>query len=326
MIDFSKKISILFMQKPEILENQREQVKRTIGKQFPEVEISFASCPEDVINGTKVDIIITPTVDWLSLALSRLTGYQWIHFLSAGVEKIWKMDFAKKDILITKSSGVNSIPMSEYALGAMLYFAKKVGHYIDQSQSKIWEREWLEELTGKTLVVLGLGHVGQAVAQKANAFGMRVLGMQRRPKDSQGVETVVSSNRIKKLLPQADYIVVSLPLTDSTCNFVNKDFFEFVKPGCVLIDISRGGVVSENDLIEALNNKTLHGAALDVFKIQPLPRDSTLWNRKNVLITPHVSGTTPFYIERALKIFIDNLVAIKETGEPVTKVDIKAKY
>ncbi|SHF47995.1 Phosphoglycerate dehydrogenase [Modicisalibacter ilicicola DSM 19980] len=326
MIEFSSETKILFLQKPEILEKQRDQARNLIGKIFPENPLYFAGNPEDIVEGLEVDIIITPTLEWLPMALSKLEGYKWIHFLSAGVEKIWDMQFEKTGILLTKSSGVNSVPMSEYAMGAMLFFAKQFGRFIEQSQKKTWDREWLDELTGRTLLILGLGHVGQAVAEKANAFGMRVIGMQRRPRDIPGVEVIVPPERIRELLPEADYLVVSLPLTSNTTRFVDKDFLAAVKPGCVLIDMSRGGVVSESAIIEALDEKRLRGAALDVFEKQPLSEDSMLWARNDVLLTPHVSGTTPYYLQRALEIFIENVCELKASGNPLTTVNVSAGY
>ncbi|MGC3873531.1 D-2-hydroxyacid dehydrogenase [Halomonas sp. GXIMD04776] len=326
MIDFSNNIAILFIQKPEVLEKQRDQVKDYFDKNFKEAVIYFAGSPEDIINDIKLDIIITPTLEWLPQALAKIKDYKWIHFLSAGVEKIWEMDFKKKHVLLTKSSGVNSVPMSEYALGAMLYFAKQFGRFHEQSQNKVWQREWLEELTGRTVVILGLGHVGQAIAKKASAFDMRIVGMQRRPRRIPGIDLVVPPEKIKELLADADYLVVCLPLTNSTVGLVDKYFLDNIKPGCVLIDLSRGGIVCEQSLVNALDNKKLRGAALDVFKEQPLPMSSKLWNRSDVLLTPHVSGTTPYYLERALRIFFDNVVELKTKGKLLTEVSLDIGY
>nr|WP_298414793.1 D-2-hydroxyacid dehydrogenase [uncultured Halomonas sp.] len=327
IINFSKKINILFMQKPEVLVQQRDQVERYLEENSSlAFDVYFASSAEDIVEGTSIDIIITPTLDWIPLALKKIRNYQWIHFLSAGIEKIWKMNFDKEKILLTKSSGVNSAPMSEYALGAMLYFAKQFWRFNEQSQKKIWERYWLEELTGKKVAILGLGHVGKAVAEKANAFGMKVVGVQRKPKEHKSIDKVVSLDKIEEVLLDADYVVISLPLTDSTAGLVDENFLNSVKTGCVLIDISRGGVVVESSIVNALDSNKLRGVALDVFEKQPLSSDSKLWKRNNVLITPHVSGTTPYYLERALKIFLDNLNEFKKNGNLLTKVDVSKKY
>ncbi|WP_048306035.1 D-2-hydroxyacid dehydrogenase [Halomonas sp. PR-M31] len=327
MIDFSRKLNILFMQKPEVLKQQRGQVEKYI-KQNSSIDfkIYFASKTEDIVEGTNIDIIVTPTLDWLPSALEKVEGCQWIHFLSAGVEKIWKMDFDKENIILTKSSGVNSAPMSEYALGAMLYFAKQFDRFNEKGQDKTWEREWLEELTGKKLAILGLGHVGKAVAEKANAFGMKIVGVQRKPKARNGIDKIVPLEQVEEIIYDSDYIVVCLPLTDDTRQLVDEKFLNTVKPGCVLIDISRGGIVNEDSIINALDSKKLRGAALDVFEKQPLSSDSKLWQRSNVLITPHVSGTTPFYLERAIKIFSENLNELKKSGVLLTRVSVERRY
>jgi phosphoglycerate dehydrogenase-like enzyme len=133
-------------------------------------------------------------------------------------------------------------------------------------------------------------------------------------------------SEVAELLVDADYLAVCLPLTNETRGFVNADLLAHLKPGAVLVDISRGGVVRSDDVISALDNGHLRGAALDVFERQPLPPDSILWSRDDVLITPHVSGTTPFYLERALEVFAINAKAYL-AGDPLpTLVDVRAGY
>src|SRR5690554_3225727 len=317
---------ILFLQKAEVLEQQKAQVIEQLGSALPEALITFAGSADEVPEGAEFDAVIAPTLPWLPEALARLADYRWIHFLSAGVEKIWVMDFDKTRPLMTKSSGVHGAPMSEYAIGAMLYFTKQFGRFHDQARRAEWQRTWLDELTGKQLTVLGLGHIGQSLARRAKAFDMQVVGTLKHLRPVEQVDRVVPLEEIERELARTDFLVCCLPLTDETRGLVNTELLARLKPGAVLIDISRGGVVKGEAVIQALDAGSLKGAALDVFEQQPLPANSPLWKRADVLITPHVSGTTPHYLERALGVFLSNYLAISAEDQPITYVDPKAGY
>lgn len=317
---------VLYLQKAEVLDQQRELVSRTLSDALPGVDITFAGSVDAVPKGGVFDVVIAPTLPWLPDALARLAVYRWIHFLSAGVEKIWAMDFDKSAVLMTKSSGVHGAPMSEYAIGAMLYFTKQFGRFRDQARQALWQRSWLGELADRQLTILGLGHIGQCLARRAKAFDMQVVGTLRTPRSVSHVDRVVALRDIGPELQRTDFLVVCLPLTHVTQGLVDDALLSQLRPGAVLIDISRGGVVKSDALLRALDAGTLKGAALDVFERQPLPAESPLWHRDDLLITPHVSGTTPFYLERALGVFIENVRAYQQ-GQPfTTAVSIDAGY
>mgnify|MGYP001455579806 CR=1 FL=1 len=317
---------ILFLQKAEVLEQQRAHVAKQLGAALPEAQIAFAGSAAEVPEGASFDAVIAPTLPWLPEALARLADYRWIHFLSAGVEKIWAMDFDKTRLLMTKSSGVHCAPMSEYAIGAMLHFTKQFGRFHDQARCAEWHRTWLDELTGKQLTVLGLGHIGQSLARRAKAFDMQVAGTLKHLRPLAQVDRVVALEDIDRELARTDFLVCCLPLTGETQGLVDAEFLARLKPGAVLVDISRGGVVKGEAVIQALDAGILKGAALDVFEQQPLPADSPLWKRDDVLITPHVSGTTPHYLERALGVFVTNQQAIGGGHGAVTPVSLEGGY
>ncbi|MGM1051928.1 MAG: D-2-hydroxyacid dehydrogenase [Pseudomonadota bacterium] len=317
---------LLFLQKADVLETQRDQVLARLREALPEAHIVFAGSVDDVPEGGEFDVVITPTLPWLPQALARLDDYQWIHFLSAGVEKIWGMDFDKTRILMTKSSGVHGAPMSEYAIGAMLYFTKQFGRFHQQARHAEWQRTWLEELTGKQLTVLGLGHIGQSLARRAKAFDMEVAGTLRHLRPVEQVDRIVPLSEIGSELARTDFLVCCLPHTEATRGLVNDRLLGQLKSGAILIDISRGGVVQGDAVLRALDAGRLKGAALDVFEQQPLPPASPLWRREDVLITPHVSGTTPHYLTRALDVFLDNYHAFVKGQRMVTLVDRGAGY
>jgi phosphoglycerate dehydrogenase-like enzyme len=290
------------------------------------VRIAFAGAVEEVPPGEHFDVLLAPTLPWLPDVLRRAGSVRWIHFLSAGVDKIWELDFDKQAVLMTKSSGVHGPAMSEFAIGAILFFAKQFGRFWEQSREHVWQRAWLDELTGRTVTVLGLGHVGQAVAQRAAAFGMHVTGMDQSPRAVPGVQRVYAIDSLGDALSEADYVVVCLPLTSATRGLIDREAIGRIRRGGVLVDISRGGVVCQDAVLEALDAGQLSGAALDVFEEEPLPADSPLWGRPDVLLTPHVAGTTPRYLQRALDVFLANAERLLRGEPPLTPVDVAAGY
>lgn len=318
--------TILFLQKAEVLPAQRDLVVAAIGRALPDARVIACGHVEEVPLGGRFDAVIAPTLPWLPEALARLEHYGWIHFLSAGVEKIWDMPFSKDGVVLTKSSGVHGSPMSEFALGAMLYFAKSFDQFVEQSRARLWKRTWLDELEGQTVTILGMGHIGGAIAQRAKAFGMNVIGVQRTPRDTSGVDTMVGLGQLADVLPQTHYLVVCLPLTPETTGLVDHPLLGQLPAGAVLIDISRGGVVREAAVVDALERGHLRGAALDVFEQEPLAPDSPLWNNPKVLLTPHVSGTNPRYMEKAIEVFIANAKELLAGRPGVTPVDTVRRY
>lgn len=318
--------TLLVLQHEAVLARQREALLSQLAEGLPEARVVLASRAAQVPEGLEVDAVITPTLPWLPEALSRLARYDWIHFLSSGIETIWAMPFDKRRVLMTRSAGVHAPAMSEFALGAMLYFAKRFGVWTRRGASPHWQRAWLDELTGARLTILGMGRVGGLLAERARLFGMRVHGLRRHLEPALEGGTLLTPSALPEALAETDYLVVCLPLTDATRGLVDSAMLASLRPGAVLIDISRSGVVRESAVIEALEAGRLGGAALDVFEREPLPTSSRLWGREDVLLTPHVSGTSPFYLERALALFLDNHRALAAGQPPLTPVDVDAGY
>ncbi|MGB6085000.1 D-2-hydroxyacid dehydrogenase [Parvibaculum sp.] len=296
---------ILFLQKSDLLEEQKPQVLEHIGRALPDASISFAGKPEEV-PFLSFDSIIAPTLPWLPDALARTQQYRWVHFLSAGVERIWDMPVDWSDITLTKSSGIHGPQMSEYVIGAMLYFAKGFDRFVEQSREALWSRFWLSELTGQAVMILGAGHIGEWIIRRCKSFDMQVTAVTRSGRPVPGADASTSLAEASRALGEMDYLVVCLPFTEETAALVDETFLSALKPGAVLIDISRGGIVESGAVLDALDAGRLRGAALDVFEEEPVPDTSRLWRRRDVLLTPHVSGTSPHYLSRALDVFLVN--------------------
>ena len=256
----------------------------------------------------------------------RLPHVEWVHFLSAGVDRIWPMDVPWSRYQLSKSVGVHASTISEYVLGAILYALKGFGTFHRQQQQREWRRFWLDESEGKTLGIVGVGTIGTRLAQHATALGMRVIGTVTSPRAIPHVDVVYGMGDLDRVLSASDFVVLLVPLTDQTRGLLGASAFRTMKERAWLINVARGEVVVESALIEALRAKRIAGAVLDVFEEEPLATSSPLWELDNVLITPHVAGTTQHYMPRALSIFKDNYREFVRGNALLTYVSIERGY
>nr|WP_290428752.1 D-2-hydroxyacid dehydrogenase [Defluviimonas salinarum] len=189
----------------------------------------------------------------------------------------------------------------------MLAFSLDLRGFARAQAERRWTAGRVTPIEGRTLLILGLGQTGQAVARRARAMGMTVLGVRARPQPTNHVDEVHGMEALPALWPRADFVLVSVPLLPSTRGLVGTDAFAAMKPGAVLIDVSRGGVCDEPALIAALQDGPLKGAALDVFATEPLPADHPLWAMENVILTPHCSSVYDGWAEKSVAMFAENL-------------------
>jgi phosphoglycerate dehydrogenase-like enzyme len=270
--------------------------------------------------------------------LLRARSLRWYQQWAAGANWLLRHpEAAEMDFVLTNASGVHAIPISEHIFALLL----ALGRGIDRSVRAQMHAEWTEwdeksnvfELADKTMVLIGVGAIGERTAQVAAAFGMRVLGVRRNPeRGAAGVEAMFGPDRLLDALPEADFVVITAPLTDETRGMIGERELRAMKPTTYIVNIGRGGIIDESVLIRALQEGWIAGAGLDVFETEPLPEDSPLWrmeadcNQSSVIITAHYAGATPRYDERAMAIFLDNLRRYK-AGEPLRNVvDKKLGY
>ena len=212
-------------------------------------------------------------------------------------------------------------------MAQILSFANKVNRWYDYQRQHEWPKERWEkflpdELLGKTLGILGYGSLGREIARLAKGFGMTVLATKRDARsavdpgyvipgtgDPEGIlaDRIYPPEATRSVVSECDYIVLTLPLTPKTRHLVDEDLLKAMKPNCFLVNVGRGKLVNEGALIRALESGWITGAGLDVFEEEPLPSDSPLWSMNNVLISPHVSGFTLHYDDRAIEVFVENL-------------------
>ena len=230
-------------------------------------------------------------------------------------------------VIVTTSSGIHAGPLAEFCLFGLLAFTKGLPRLLRDKQEKRWDHYPTRELKGATILVVGLGNIGLEVARLARSFGMRTIGLKRQPDEElPHVEELHPSENLKELIPRADAVVVTLPLTERTEGMVDREAINLMKPGCVFVNVGRGGVVDEEALIESLEDRRIAGAALDVFATEPLPPESPLWDLPNVLISPHTAALAESENERIVELFQKNLRLYLEEQPLFNRVDPQDFY
>ncbi|NOU67299.1 D-2-hydroxyacid dehydrogenase [Paenibacillus sp. LMG 31461] len=260
--------------------------------------------------------------------VSRAQKLKWVQTLSAGVDKLPLAELDQRQVIVTNARGVHTIQMSEFALSLMLQWVRKANLLHDNQQQHVWDNQVrFGELHGKTIGIIGAGAIGEAVARKAKGFDMSVIGLNRSGTPQAACDTTVHGEEgLQLLLSQSDFIVVLLPSTVKTRGFLQKEHLALMKPSAFFINLARGDVLDESALIQALQEGKLAGAALDVFEQEPLPADSPLWSMKNVILTPHIAGSSEHYTDRVSAIFYHNLRVMLDGGEMINVVDLAEGY
>ncbi|MCS7173578.1 MAG: D-2-hydroxyacid dehydrogenase [Armatimonadetes bacterium] len=268
------------------------------------VELRVVPRPEALDHAAEAEVWVG--WDLPEEALERADRLRWVHSTAAGVENLLPK-LAGRGLLLTNSRGIHAIPMAEHVLGCLLVFARNLHLAFRHQLHRRWQPEPGGELWGATVGILGLGAIGQEVARRCRAFGARIVGLRRVPAPVPGVEEVYGPEGLETVLRVSDYVVLALPLTPQTRGLLGARELGWMRPGAVLVNVGRGALVDERALVEALRAGRLRGAALDVFETEPLPPDHPLWDLPNVLITPHISGNSPRYMDRAIPLFCENL-------------------
>ena len=240
---------------------------------------------------------------------------EWVQAMSSGVDYFPLAELEAREIALTNAAGIHAQPIAEQVLGYMIAFERNFHESFRNQQRGVWERVRGGELGDKTVGIVGLGEIGGRVAEFASALGMTVVGTKRDPSTApEAVDEAYGSDGLVEVLQASDYLVLACPLTDETRELIGMAELRLLGSDAVLVNIARGGVVDEEALIRALQNRTIRGAALDVFEEEPLPRDSLLWDLSNVVVTPHMAGSTPHYAERLADLFVDHHEGYRAEG------------
>ncbi len=300
-----------------LLRRLPENTRVIIGESFEDFEEFAAEAQVVLLAGSYAGLMRTL---W-----PRLRKLQWVHSLWAGLESNLFQELVESTAILTNGRGVFARSLGEFALAGMLHFAKNLARMKAQQANKRWEVFDIEELFGHTLGVVGYGAIGRVAAERAQAFGMRVLALRRHPEncaDDPLVDRAYRPSQLNTLLAQSDYVLVATPLTPETRGLIGAPAFAVMKPSAVLINLGRGPVVVEEQLVLALREHRIRGAVLDVFDQEPLPPGHPLWGLENVLLSPHTADHTETWLQDAVELFLENYRRFA-AGEPLLNVTDK---
>jgi phosphoglycerate dehydrogenase-like enzyme len=282
--------------------------RERLQQRFPHVNFRYSDSKAALMQiVADADIFFGWPNDAIVQAGKRL---RWLHILGAGADGFSARQVQDRAIVVSNSRGVGAPNIAEHVLALMFGFARALPALARAQAQGHWTRSQdlrLFELSGQTLGIVGLGAIGQALALKAGALGMRVLGARRRAAAVHGVERVYPMGDLAELAAQADHLVACLPATPASAGLIGANVFQAMKPGSYFYNVGRGATVAAADLLHALENGPLAGAGLDVVDPEPLPPDHPFWRHPAVVLTSHTAGNTERYWERGIALFESNL-------------------
>mmetsp|Transcript_8134 Transcript_8134/g.15089 ORF Transcript_8134/g.15089 Transcript_8134/m.15089 type:complete len:364 (+) Transcript_8134:40-1131(+) len=301
---------------------------------LPNVEFvlgnSEADFPADIRQELKAFIYVIPgSLDTLKAVWQASDGAEWVHSFYTGIDalKPFTSTSLRDGQILTNARGAYSESLAEWSLTSCLYFNKQIQRVQANKGKKHWDKFVMGSLYGKTIGFVGFGHIAQTTAKLARAFGMNVVALRNNPDLlSPLADEVYGFEKRFEMLGKCDFVVCSLPGTEQTDKFMGQDEFEAMQPSAVFISIGRGIAVDEDALNRALDSKSIAGAALDVFRTEPLPVTSALWDRENVLLTAHNADYTEDYFRRGWEVWMENFEAYTNKQPLVTPVDYVAGY
>ena len=257
----------------------------------------------------------------LHAVLAMSPRVTWVHTRWAGLDSLLFPELVESDVTLTNGRGVFSPALGEFALAAILYFAKDFRRMIRNQVAEIWQPFDVEEIAGKTVGIVGYGDIGHAVATRVRAMGMKIMALKRHVPEKPGplVERFYKPEELRPMLAGCDYVVVAAPLTDETRHMIADGEFAAMKASAVIINVGRGPVIEDAALVRALTEKQIKGAGLDVVEHEPLPSGHSLYKLENVLLSPHCADNTADWKVQAMRFFLEQYARF-EVGEPLKNV------
>ncbi len=287
-----------------------EQYRLRLGKTFPELTIDVAADKHKAEAAIKAaDMLLTfgQMLKNLKFDLKEAVNLKWIQALGTGMDGIIDQPALSKSVTLTSLHGVHGAPVSEAAIAGMLALSRDIPRFVRQMEQQHWGRWPAKLLQGKTVGILGIGVIAEALAPKCKAFGMTVVGLTSAPRKVEGFDSIHAMSEMMQVLPHLDYLVLLTPYSAATHHMIDAKVFGAMKPTSYFINVARGGVVDEDALVAALRDKRIAGAALDVFSQEPLPPDHPLWSFDNVIISTHQGGFCDTYVDLAMPILEHNM-------------------
>jgi phosphoglycerate dehydrogenase-like enzyme len=302
-------------------------------ERFPQIRFTHALADDEA--ATAIETTDVALASRLSAAMvERAPRLRWVHSTAAAVGILPLRELAARGISVTNSRGIQAVPIAEHVIGGLLVLARRFNLMLEAQRERRWIQNelthdaWPWSLLGRRMTIVGLGTIGQEVARRAHAFGMRVTGIRRRldqPVPS-FVDRVVGPDNLRDALSGCDVLVIAAPFVQGTDRLITADEIALLNSGAIIINVARGRIIDEPALLAALENGKLAGAVLDVFEREPLDPSSRLWSLPNVVLSPHSAGVRPDHWGEVIDLFSENLERFQR-GEPLLNmVNCEAGY
>lgn len=293
-----------------IVAHNAEEYRDALAAKFPNLDYHLARSRDDFAPGIyDAEVIIFFGTQGSSELYQRCKNLKWIQALGTGVDGITNIPALADDVIVTNMRGIHGPQCAEMALMLMMTLGRHVPAAVRNQMEHRWARRPGGLLEGKSVGVLGIGVIGEALAVRCQPFGLKVVGITDHPRELPGFDRQVPRNQLINVVPELDYLVVLVPYDNTTEHMINADVLAAMKPSAYLVNIARGEIIDDAALIAALDSDSIAGAALDVFHKEPLPPEDPLWDTKNLLITPHYAGMVEEYGSQALPVIEQNMAA-----------------
>ncbi|PTD94063.1 D-2-hydroxyacid dehydrogenase [archaeon SCG-AAA382B04] len=300
-------------------------------REIEDVDVVKATEEEEILEEVKdAEVVFDKQI---SLRAFRAADeLEWIQSPYVGVDMLLIDEVVESDVRVTCARGIHSSQVSDHVFAFILCFAREIPGFIENRENRVWEERHpfpfkpLMELKQKNLGVVGLGTIGKEVARKGKCFNMNVLGVKKHQEDLEYVDELFTPKELDRVISRSDFLVLCVPYTPETKDMIGEKELREMKDSAYLINVARGEVLDEDALVQALRGDWVGGAALDVVDTEPLPKDSRLWKVNDLLLTPHVAGSTPRYWKRVYEIFRENIERYKEDKELINMVNKEEGY
>jgi phosphoglycerate dehydrogenase-like enzyme len=279
----------------------------------PGIDIADARTHEEALaKAAPCEVLVALAHNVSDELVAAMPKLAYVASLSTGVDHLWSLKNLKANVRITNGRGIHGPQMAEMAFLYMIGLSRDYRRMEANQRAHVWDRWAQPVLVDKTVVLVGIGTISEAIAARCKAFGMRVVGVSNARSQTPGFDRIVPRAQIRDAAAEADFLIVLVPLDDTTRHMIDADIFAAMKPSAIVINLARGDVIDEPAMIEALRTKRIGGAGLDVFSIEPLPKDHPLWDMPNVMMSPRVGGMSDIYDRQILPVVSHNLLAWRD--------------
>lgn len=278
-----------------------------IRARFPRVALTLTDSEKTYADRAQEAEIVFVARKYDPQPLKKAHNLRWLHLGGTGINPLLPLNQWPADLLLTHTPGLNAAMIADYVQSAFSILVWNVPNLLENQRARRWEKWGVERLEGKTVLLLGLGAIGQEIVRRARAARMRIIAVRRNPVPQKGIARVNGPDSLHELLPEADFVVLALPLTPETRHLIGQRELSLMRQDAYLVNVSRGPIVDQSALVRVLTSRQIAGAMLDVFEKEPLSAHSPLWQLPNVIVTPHIASWSADYRRRAAELFCDNL-------------------